>query len=74
MINICSYIFCSYTLNSDQTDTDGDLNNDGNTNTLDLNLCKLAHLTMVDSANYNVDAGFNGDGSINIFKESVIKT
>ena len=60
--------------NPDQLDTDGDgygnlcdgdLNNDGSTNTLDLNLYKAAHRTAVGDANYDVDADFNGDGLIN---------
>jgi len=52
---------------------DGDLNNDGKTNTLDLNLYKLAHRTNVGDANYNVDADFNGDGMINTLDLNIYK-
>ena len=44
---------------------DGDLNNDGDTNTLDLNLYRLAHRTEPGDPNYNPDADFNGDGPVN---------
>jgi hypothetical protein len=44
---------------------DGDLNNDGDTNTVDLNLYKLAHRTEPGDPNYNPDADFNGDGPVN---------
>ena len=65
---------CIEVANADQLDTDGDgygnmcdgdLNDDGSTNTLDLNLYKLAHRTSLGDANYNADADFNGDGTIN---------
>ena len=65
---------CTLTANTDQRDTDadgygnlcdGDLNNDGSTNSLDLNIYKLAHRTVAGDANYNVDADFNGDDVIN---------
>ena len=65
---------CILHANPDQRDTDGDgygnlcdgdLNNDGNTNTLDLNLYKQAHRTVAGDTNYNPDADFNGDDRIN---------
>jgi hypothetical protein len=52
---------------------DGDLNNDGATNTLDLNLYKLAHRTAEGDANYNVDADFNGDSLINTLDLNIYK-
>ena len=52
---------------------DGDLNNDIITNTLDLNLYKLAHRTVVGSPNYNPDADFNGDGRINTLDLNIYK-
>jgi hypothetical protein len=52
---------------------DGDLNNDGSTNTLDLNLYKLAHRTSVGDANYNADADFNGNGVINTLDLNIYK-
>ena len=52
---------------------DGDLNNDGSTNTLDLNLYKQAHRTGVGDANYDVDADFNGDGTINTLDLNIYK-
>jgi hypothetical protein len=52
---------------------DGDLNNDGKTNTLDLNLYKLAHRSAVGDANYDVDADFNGDGTINTLDLNIYK-
>ena len=52
---------------------DGDLNNDGNANTLDLNLYKLAHRTNLGDANYDVDADFNGDGAINTLDLNIYK-
>ena len=73
---------CSAATNADQLDADGDgygnlcdgdLNNDGNTNTLDLNLYKLAHRTIVGDANYDVDADFNGDGRINTLDLNIYK-
>ena len=74
---------CIGTANPDQLDTDGDgygnlcdgdLNNDGRTNTLDLNLYKLAHRTVAGDADYNVDADFNGDGRINTLDLNIYKT
>ena len=44
---------------------DGDLNNDGNTNTLDLNLYIQNHRTREGEINYNANADFNGDRRIN---------
>jgi hypothetical protein len=52
---------------------DGDLNNNGDTNTLDLNLYKLAHRTSPGDANYDVDADFNGDGTINTLDLNIYK-
>ena len=73
---------CSTLPNTDQRDTDGDgygnlcdgdLNNDGSTNTLDLNLYKQAHRTSPGDANYDVDADFNGDGTINTLDLNIYK-
>jgi hypothetical protein len=73
---------CTLHDNPDQRDTDGDgygnlcdgdLNNDGNTNTLDLNLYKQAHRTSLGDANYNPDADFNGDGAINTLDLNIYK-
>jgi hypothetical protein len=73
---------CTLIPNPDQRDTDGDgygnlcdgdLNNDGSTNTLDLNLYKLAHRSSVGDANYDVDADFNGDGTINTLDLNIYK-
>ena len=52
---------------------DGDLNNDGDTNTLDLNLYKLAHRTSPGDTNYNADADFNGDVVINTLDLNIYK-
>lgn len=52
---------------------DGDLNNDGSTNTLDLNLYKASHRTSVGDANYNANADFNGDGTINTLDLNIYK-
>ena len=73
---------CTLIQNTDQRDTDsdgygnlcdGDLNNDGSTNTLDLNLYKLAHRSAVGDANYDVDADFNGGGRINTLDLNIYK-
>ena len=73
---------CLLSGNADQRDTDGDgygnlcdgdLNNDGLTNTLDLNLYKLAHRSVVGDANYNVDADFNDDDRINTLDLNIYK-
>ena len=53
---------------------DGDLNNNGDTNTLDLNLYKLAHRTSPGDANYDVDTDFNGDGTINTLDLNIYKS
>ena len=73
---------CSLVANADQRDTDGDnignmcdgdLNNDGDTNTIDLNIYKLAHRTVVGDPNYNEHADFNGDGAINTLDLNIYK-
>ena len=73
---------CTSATNADQLDTDldgygnlcdGDLNDDGSTDTLDLSLYKHAHRTSVGDANYDVDADFNGDGVINTLDLSIYK-
>ena len=73
---------CILIPNADQRDTDGDdygnvcdgdLNNDGGTNTLDLNLYKLAHRSAIGDANYNVHADFNWDGVINTLDLNIYK-
>ncbi len=52
---------------------DGDLNNDGETNTLDLNLYKLSHRTTAGEVKYNVNADFNGDNKINTLDLNIYK-
>ena len=73
---------CLEVPNPDQRDTDGDgygnlcdgdLNNDGSTNTLDLNIYKLVHRSVVGDANYNPDADFDGDGRINTLDLNIYK-
>jgi hypothetical protein len=73
---------CTDVANVDQLDTDGDdygnlcdgdLNNDGSTNTLDLNLYKLAHRTSPGDTNYNADADFNGDVVIKTLDLNIYK-
>ena len=73
---------CSLIPNNDQRDTDGDgygnlcdgdLNNDGATNTLDLNLYKQAHRSAAGDANYSADADFNGDAVINTLDLNIYK-
>jgi len=68
--------------NIDQLDTDGDgygnvcdgdLNNDGDTNTLDLNLYKLAHRSACGDDNYDPVADFNGDCRINTLDLNIYK-
>ena len=74
---------CLTIANPDQFDSDsddygnlcdGDLNNDGNTNTLDLNLYKLAHRTSRGDTTYNSHADFNSDGRINTLDLNIYKT
>ena len=73
---------CTLVSNPSQLDTDGDgygnlcdgdLNDDGSTNTLDLNLYKQAHRTSSGDLNYNADADFNGDGQINTLDLNIYK-
>jgi hypothetical protein len=73
---------CILVPNADQRDADGDgygnvcdgdLNNDGGTNTLDLNLYKQAHRSRVGDSNYNPGADFNGDGQINTLDLNIYK-
>ena len=73
---------CTLVYNPDQRDTDGDnygslcdgdLNNDGKTNTQDLNLYRQASRTSLGDANYNPDADFNGDGMINTLDLNIYK-
>ena len=73
---------CILVSNTDQRDSnadgygnlcDGDLNDDGGTNTLDLNVYIPAHRTRVGDANYNADADFNGDGVINSLDLNIYK-
>jgi len=73
---------CILVSNADQRDTnadgygnmcDGDLNNDGRTNTIDLNLYKAAHRSRVGDAQYDPDADFNGDNTINTIDLNIYK-
>jgi hypothetical protein len=73
---------CTLVPNPDQRDTngdgygnlcDGDLNNDGATNTLDLNIYKAVHRSKLGDPNYNPDADFNGDGAINTIDLNIYK-
>ena len=52
---------------------DGDLNNDNKTNTLDLNLYKLAHRSIFGDASYSPHADFNGDNKINTLDLNIYK-
>ncbi len=74
---------CIEIANPDQRDTDndhygnlcdGDLNNDDKTNTLDLNLYKLAHRSNLGDANYNLHADFNGDNRVNTLDLNIYKS
>ncbi len=53
---------------------DGDLNNDNKTNTLDLNLYKLAHRSKVGDTHFNPHADFNGDNKVNTLDLNIYKT
>jgi DNA-binding beta-propeller fold protein YncE len=73
---------CSAHANGDQRDTNGDgygnacdidLDNNGATNTLDLNIYKLAHRSRIGDANYNPDADFNGDGRVSTLDLNVFR-
>lgn len=73
---------CLNVANPDQRNTnnddfgnicDGDLNNDNNTNTLDLRLYKSAHRSRLGDSNYNPDADFNGDNKINTLDLNIYK-
>ncbi len=75
---------CSQHANPRQIDSDNDgfgnlcdidLNNSGgNSNTLDLNLYKLAHRSRQGNANYRPDADFNSDGHINTLDLNILKS
>jgi hypothetical protein len=52
---------------------DGDLNDDGSTNTLDLNLYRIVHRTTEGDPDYDPDADFNGDGAINTLDLSIYR-
>ncbi len=73
---------CIQVANADQRDTnsdgygnmcDGDLNNDGRTNTIDLNLYKAVHRSRIGDGKYDPDADFNGDGRINTIDLNIYK-
>jgi subtilisin family serine protease len=73
---------CTAVANADQRDTDndgygnlcdGDLNNDGSTDTLDLQLYKMMHRTEQGDPNYDPDADFNGDGAIDTLDLNIYK-
>lgn len=74
---------CQLVANADQIDTngdgygnmcDGDLNNDGSTNTLDLQVYKPHHRTVLErDPDYNPDADFNSDGRINTLDLQIYK-
>jgi hypothetical protein len=73
---------CTLVVNADQRDTNGDgygnrcdadLNNDANTNTLDLNIFKLAYRTALGDPNYSPDADLNGDATINTLDLNILK-
>lgn len=73
---------CMAVANADQRDSDddgygqlcdGDLDGDGDTNTIDLNLYRMAHRRCSGEPNYNEDADFNGDGCINTLDLRIFK-
>ena len=73
---------CVEVANTGQHDTDDDgygnmcdgvLNNDNQTNTLDLNLYKLAHRSSLGENEYNPDADFNSDNTINTLDLNIYK-
>jgi hypothetical protein len=73
---------CTAVANADQLDTDGDgygqlcdadLDDSGNTNTLDLRMYKAAHNTCSGDASFNEDADFNGDGCVNTLDLNILK-
>ncbi len=49
------------------------MNDDGSTNTLDLQIYEGVHRTEQGDANYNPDADFNGDGFINTLDLHIYK-
>lgn len=53
---------------------DADLNNDGETDSLDLGIMKLAFLARDTQPRFNSDADLNGDGQINSLDLGIIKT
>ncbi len=74
---------CTKIVNPDQRDTDkdnygnlcdGDLNNDTMTNTLDLNIYKLAHRSNFEDSNYNPHVDFNGDNKGNTLDLNIYKS
>ena len=73
---------CTLVANSTQRDTNGDgygnwcdadLDNNGSTNTLDLQIYKAAHRSRLGDANYNPDADFNGDDRVNTLDLGIYK-
>ena len=52
---------------------DGDLNDDGSTDTLDLNLYKGMHRSVLGDPNYDPDGDFNGDGFIDTLDLNIYK-
>jgi hypothetical protein len=73
---------CLFVFNPDQRDTDGDgygnrcdgdLNNDGATNTIDLNQFKLTYRLAYGEEGFNDNADFNGDKVINTLDLNIFK-
>lgn len=73
---------CTEVANGDQLDTDGDgygqlcdgdFNNDGSTNTLDLHIFKAAHNSCSGDVDFDRDADFNGDGCVNTLDLNILK-